>query len=785
MVQRSFGAIQSAGVRLTEKPAQPSIVASAFGTVAKVGVLERGAIGKLIKVAGKKSLKLKTGSYVPDHFLPDGADDHYAHSRGTEQMFLYRVTDGSEKESFLKLYDRKNPRNLVVGLKAKNGGGWGGRKQTWVADVAVADVAETTISLPAALHPIEKNQFEGGKVYLPDANAGSGASFEILSNAKSDGLTKTTLTLKADSKAATALGTPVDTTPEVIIEVPSRDGYNQEKHLAVEVRDGALNPSTEWGLFVYLNGDLVREYPDLSSDPNAANYFVDVINDDGGNEYIKAQDYWVGAITADVRPANHFGAVDASKITATVLDIGTALVLVDGSLAGANTIASFTFGANVIEDTITATYNAGAAAWDIASTEYMKTHQFAQATGGVPYAADTDRTIGFTITENAPQNGEKFTLKVIPLASGEAVRGRVYLPDVTAASKSGYEIKSNTPSTATIVSGDLTQGGTLVGSIKYRLEYKQQFVHGYDGIASLSTNDFVAAFDVANSPFNDLENQGVGLVKFSVEGITSYSGAVDPTQVQKAGIAYCEAKNHMFRVEIPNTITDEFAAKDYVQNTIGKSNYCKVAFPSWGTVSDPVRKGRKKDISLLGAFSGLESRSARDYLGYHKVAAGENTILSRVIALPTGDRVIDGEITNPAGLQRVIKKKGNFVLWGARIPAIDNSFRFVQHREQLSYYMHVLQENFDFIIFAINDSADDPSLIAAFNNFFLPEWRQKRALQGSTFKEAMVLKIDAENNDAVTRANGDKVADLELWLADTVERFIINISKKGVTANIA
>ena len=44
-----------------------------------------------------------------------------------------------------------------------------------------------------------------------------------------------------------------------------------------------------------------------------------------------------------------------------------------------------------------------------------------------------------------------------------------------------------------------------------------------------------------------------------------------------------------------------------------------------------------------------------------------------------------------------------------------------------------------------------------------------------------MIKIDTENNDDDTRAQGDMYADIELTLADTVERFIIRIGKAGVS----
>ena len=69
---------------------------------------------------------------------------------------------------------------------------------------------------------------------------------------------------------------------------------------------------------------------------------------------------------------------------------------------------------------------------------------------------------------------------------------------------------------------------------------------------------------------------------------------------------------------------------------------------------------------------------------------------------------------------------------------------------------------------------------SALVNFFLPEWAVKRALQGTTFDEAASIKVDSDINTPTTRAAGDLNAEVTLWLADTVERFIIGIGQSGI-----
>ena len=782
MVQKRFGPSLGAGTVIIEKESEKTIQASAFGSTAYTGVLERGEIGELIGVSGKRDLLAKTGGYIPDSLLPDTLVDFWDHSNGAGVMFLYRVTDGKEVKGSLTLYDRKatlanaNARNAVARIDAKNGGGWGGRRQTWVFDVATpgTDITETVIKAPTNFS-VKKDQFKGGTLTL----TGASSSFEIIGNDASTGAAVTNITLAADSLADTLYG--VSTDPEVIIEVSSLDGYGQAKNLALEVRDGVLNPSTEWGLFVHLNGGLVREYPNLSSDPNSDSYFVDLINEDGANHYIAATDLWVGAITADVRPANHFGQVaSGSEITTSKLKTGTATVSVDSSLAVDNTITTITFGSKVIADRYEVEVaSVGPTVWTCVSLDQQVEHAFTAPADAVAYTADNPYAIGFTVSGVTPVVGEKFTLTVVPHVEDETIGGRIFYPDLGAAPAGGFLITDNTETEADISTGDLTLAGTVAGNVKYRLQYKQQMGFGYDGIAEIDNNDFLPAYDINTSPFNETADKGYGLIKFSTPGITDYGSPVVPTTVEKAGMAYAEAKNHQYREEIPKSITDDFAAKSHVQDTLGKNTYAKVIFPSWCSVSDPIFPSRLKEVPVTGMVQGREALVAKNFEGYHKAAAGVDVKLPRIVKLPTLDRILDQEILNPAGLQMIVKKGGNFVVWGDRAPVTDQAFKFAHHREQLSYYEHVIIESFDFIMFAINDKAEQPGLIAAFNSFFLPEWR-KRALRGDNPKQAFSIKIDDENNTDLTRAAGEMNAEIKLKLAETVERFIVTISKAGV-----
>lgn len=781
MAQRRYGPTLDAGTVIIEEESQKTITPSALGSTAYPGILERGPVGELIPCTGKSDLAKKTGGYIPDSLLPDVARDFWSHGNGAGTLLLVRVTDGSEVAAWLDLYDRKNPRNKVIKVQAKNGGGWGGRKQTWVVDITTlaTDVNETSIDLPIPF-TLLKDQLKGGRLTLSGANGGAGATYDIISNDKSDGATVTTVNLAADSTAKTDLGVSVD--QECVIAVPSLDGYGQEKHLAVEVRDGQVNPSTHWGLFVYLNGGLVYKKEDLSSDPASRDYFVEVVNNDEANQYVTLTDLWVGSVTASMRPANHWGNIASSEVAEKLLTIDDTVLLVDSSLAGDATIAAFTLGGSLLPDTYEIEYVGPD--WTVKSLGQQVQHAFPDASDGVPYVADNVYSLGFTITEGTPGAGEKFTITVLPLVEDQAIDGKIFFPGVAGAPAGGWNISDNAENTVSLAVGDLTLGASLPGTLDYRLEFKQQLGFGYDGIAEVDENDFLPIYDTGASPFEQLLYKGYGLVKFATPGVTSLLSSGQATTVEKAGIAYADARNYQYREEIPSNITSEHSAKAHVQDTLGKSTYAKVVFPGWAYVGDPIKSGLLKLVPTTGMAHGREALVAKNYNGYHKVAAGIEVKLPNVKKLPTDPTVLNGEVLNPAGLQRIDKRGGNYVIWGARIPYTDPAFQFCQHREMLSHYEHVLQENFDYIIFAINDSAEWPGLIANLKSFFLPEWR-KRALRGDSFEEAASIKLDAEINDNATMAAGDTYCEIKLRLADTIERFIITVSKAGIFESLA
>jgi hypothetical protein len=299
---------------------------------------------------------------------------------------------------------------------------------------------------------------------------------------------------------------------------------------------------------------------------------------------------------------------------------------------------------------------------------------------------------------------------------------------------------------------------------------------GHDG-GSVPDTKYLEALSISMSPINKIAGKGKGVVQIACPGVTS-------TTVQKAGLDFCEAKNHVFVVTVPESITDEQAAVDYINTTIGRNDFGVSYFPSFVEVVDPDGEGALKTIPFCGEVLGRDAMFARNYGGYHQPAAGQDCTFPRIIRLPTTgadneDAVLNEEILNPVGLNVIKKIKGNYVLWGCRTISRSTTWIWKNHRLQMSHYEQTFMESFDWVIFALNTPALWAVLTTAFQVFFMAEWK-KGAIKGDKFTDACSIKIDQENNTAADEATGDLYADIGLRFPYAVERFHVRMSKLGL-----
>jgi hypothetical protein len=759
MAQRRIGPVRGAGVAIVEVEGDKPIEPGALGWAAYAGILEKGPVGELIQCSSKGVFEKKCGSYIDGSLLPDCCYDYFDLARGSGGLLLVRVTDGNEEQSEITLYARKASASPMGKIKAHNGGRWGGKRKKLTGEMTTpaTELTETTLDTGMVM---KTDEWKGGILELAEV---ANTTYEIVGNTSAG-----VVTVVADATMSTDYGSGTEMTYYLSLE-------NEEKALSVEIRDGEDNPDTEFGIFVYVDGDLANSWPNLSTNPASSRYWVDIINDDDNNDEIEVEDLWTGGHDATVRPANHYSTISAVTETVLTADIHTYVVNSPGG--GDATMALGTTTDLMVEQVITCTFT-DPTTYDVSSDVFG-----ALATGetvGVETDVDLKWVPPFTLTAGGSPMAATDTIVIYyrPFIADELIGGYLY-PDKVNAKREKYRITNNDHETITVAAGsDLTASGAPTD--EFMVVAPRELSGGVDGIADLADADYEnQVWDVANSPFNQIVGKNLGLVKMATPGVTS-------TAVQKAGIAYADAKNQQYRVEVPSGTVTEDSVDLYLNDTIGRNDFAVCAFPSYGYVPDPLgnNEGKLKLVPLTGMIHGRECRTANDYEGYHKAAAGIDQILPSILKLPTGDAILDEEYLNPIGVAVIKKVKGNFIIWGDRTLHVDPNWRWKHQREQMCYYENVLRESFDWIIFQINDPRTEKMALTSLKTFFVPEW-VKRALQGSTFEEAAIIKCDSELNTPAVRAAGNMKCQISLWLADTVERFIIEIGKQGIFEAVA
>jgi len=194
---------------------------------------------------------------------------------------------------------------------------------------------------------------------------------------------------------------------------------------------------------------------------------------------------------------------------------------------------------------------------------------------------------------------------------------------------------------------------------------------------------------------------------------------------------------------------------------------------------------RQKLSTRTGEIHGREARIAVDNLGYHMAEAGVNATLPSIIKLTTEDRPLNEELLNPRGIAIIKKVQGNFVLWGDRLPSSDPEWTWKHQREQMSYYENVLRESFDWLIFQIHSPETRQRALQAIRGFFRAEYNNGSLDKDYKFDDAAVIKLDREINTDDVKAAGNMVCHISLRLPNTVERFIIVMSRAGVFESVS
>jgi len=790
MAQRRFGPTLGPGTVVIESEGQKQISPSQLGTTCHVGVYQKGKVGEVIECLRRGDFDTKCGGRIPDSTAPDAGQDFFSLASGAGELDVIRVTDGDElsaERTFYTRHDDADPgagsflNGAVPSLKvtAHSPGRWAGTDFLYDQEVADTDVTATTVDLGLPAGTLGVDQLKGavmtvediaGKSYVCTGNDDAGlCSFESHNDIASDW--------------------PSGSPSVVFLWL---DG--SAKNVSVVFGNGVENPTTEFSMVVYEDGDEVRTYENLSMDPTSGRYVENVVNNDGLNFWVEVEVQWSGGVTALARPTNCWrgestALTDPSDSDPDLLTAEVTAVSYDAGNTGDGTGSVTSFTDEYLEDELvfecTTLGGDAVGKFKVTSTIYG-TSADDVVTSGTEYVTGT-RGVGVTLVGGLTDwaVGDKVTVKVYRLATDDELVGGYLYPDIDGNPNDSFRIIGNSGNTIRVAVGSDLGSVATVGDT-FSVEAPQRLQGGADGIGGLKSNltPFVVAFDTATSPINDLRGKGKGLVKIATPGLSKWAednaiGSLG-VLVHKAGLSYAESRAYQYRVEVPPATTGETAADTYVNSTVGKNDFGVVSFPSYCYVLDPdSTDGALKVLPMTGMIHGREAGVARNYNGYHKAAAGIEVTLPRVLKLTTGNTVLNEEYLNPRGLNVIKKVAGNFVLWGDRTIASDPTWKWKHQREQMSHYILSLLESFDWIIWALNDETTWQLAYAALYSFFLPEWN-KRALRGDNFEDACSIKVDKDINTDASMAQGDLNAQVSLRLADVVERMIITLGKKGI-----
>lgn len=758
---RTVGPIQGPGVSVTERDAEQPITPASLGWVAWAGIVERGPVGELIQCFSKSDFIAQTGNLISESHVPDNGRDFFDLSAGTGGILLTRITDGTEAKSVYPLYMRRAARTQLGYLEAHNGGRWGGYAAKYAGLVDdVADVGVTTLTTGET--DWNTDQWAGGYVELVGV---PNTQYEIVGNTALG-----VITVASDSDMDADLALSAETGYYLTLE------QRADRGLEIELRDGENDPENEFSIAVKLDGFVVKTWEDLSTATTSPRYWVNIVNTDTSNYFVRAVDTWTGARPANTRPANKYGTWSA--LTETLLTADIHDFTIDG--AGNPTMVLGTVTDTHVEQTITITMTA-AAVGDAVSDKFGA---LGEVTFGALFTPDVKWAPPFTITAGGTPMVAADTITIVfkPLGVTNALVGGFLYPDKVENPELRYNILSNTQSTITVsigsdMAGDVSGGGEEFMVVKYA-----RATDGRDGHADVDDNDYIAAFDTELSRFRQINGKNLGLVKFAVPGVTSVN-------VQKAAAAFVESGKvgvQEMRYEIPANVTTPSSIYEFAVS-LGKSAFGDfvVSAQSYGYVPDPEAPGAEKLISLTGMIQGREASIARSVGGYHKAAAGTSATLPRLIRLATGKQPLDAEYLYPRGINTIEQRDGQFVIWGNTTFTSNTAWKALHARRTMSYYIDVLRENFDFAVFEINDQTLWGRIRSSLLGFFFGEYG-KRALDNTfPFERSCVIKIDAENNTPLTLSQQEVRADITLRLVNSADHVRFSIGKAGVIDSVA
>jgi len=331
-----------------------------------------------------------------------------------------------------------------------------------------------------------------------------------------------------------------------------------------------------------------------------------------------------------------------------------------------------------------------------------------------------------------------------------------------------------------------TYTGTVATAVA--LEYAEALEFGRDGVASLATADYQAAWDLVSSPLNDLARQDLGLVKCCMPGVSNATA-------QNAAIDYVADAGYAFRGEIGTaSATNETTAAAWVRDNIDGDENRSFAWDSYGYVRSKPFPGTDAAYPMTGAILGAEAALAAERGGYHVAAAGVKMNIGELFAtlesvgLTAQDPAPkDEKILNPAGVQPMQQEGRLIYPDGDRNSADLNKGTVWKHKvECILHIMHTLRVAGRDFEWEPNDPTTRSTLVTALypllKGYFDDGWFDREA--GQEFFDVVTIACGDAENPAAVKAAGEMHAVIEIpqGIVDTAERVIFTLGSEGVAA---
>jgi hypothetical protein len=311
---RRYGPEVAPGVVVEERAGRRQATRSQYGVTLSMGATERGMTGgKLLSMGGQKDIQRQIGDEMAESHVPTAIRDYFESSGGRGEVIHLRLDDGTGVQASQTFYSRDSLRTALLKVMARGPGPAYGRRVVLggVWQTTATDLTETTLKAQVTAEPfltkltLKTDELKGAKLYLDGV---TDKVYEVVSNNSSTHPTAPGLiTVKSDSKMSTDYAATGSSDKGFIVALES----DYAKDVLIKFADGQRSPGTEFSMFIYDGQSLVREYLDLSMDPNSDVYVVKKVNDDTGNVWVTVEDILATSgspsYSAANRPANETG----------------------------------------------------------------------------------------------------------------------------------------------------------------------------------------------------------------------------------------------------------------------------------------------------------------------------------------------------------------------------------------------------------------------------------------------------------------------------------------------